>query len=163
MGLELLTVLQSQLGDLGVPLAQGFLQFRDTLFVSLLQGMKLLPQFEALLVNLHDPGGGQMLQVWAVVAIGTIKTDWRFHAAAHELLRLQGEDLPIQVGQLLNQSLERLVARRHPTNLLHVLLADMAAPRDSLVLEGEIEAGPLGSLGRDRADEDVQVCGDSVT
>ena len=89
IGLELLAVLQLQLGDLRVPLQQGLLQGLDPLLVVLLQVVGLLAEVEGLLVNRHDPGTGHPLQVRTLMAVGAFHALGRFLAACHDnLLRL---------------------------------------------------------------------------
>ncbi|MGA2499269.1 MAG: hypothetical protein ABSH20_16140 [Tepidisphaeraceae bacterium] len=89
--------MQAKLGDLLVALQQGFLQFRDPLPVLLLHSPELLAEDEDLLIALHDPGGGEAVQMGTLVAMGAFPARGRVRAASHLLLRLQGEDLPVQV------------------------------------------------------------------
>jgi hypothetical protein len=84
VGLELLLMLEAQLGDGLVALQQCLLQFLDPALGVGLQPVQSLPQFDRFLVNLHDPGGGEGVQVRAVVAIGALEAERRILAAAHD-------------------------------------------------------------------------------
>jgi len=160
IGLELLLMLQAQLRDGLVPLQQRLFQLGDPLLVARFHGVKLLAQFEGFLVNLHYPGGGEGVQVRAVVTVGALKIVGCIHAAAHKSLRLTCEDQPVEVRKLVDQSFEFFVACGHLLDFFEVFLAYVAGAGDAVKLEGEIEAGAFWPLGGNRSDEDVEVVGD---
>src|ERR1035437_4630861 len=68
-------------------------------------------------------------------------------------LRLQSQDLPVQVRELVDQALELLVAGGHQADLLQVADADVAGAGDAVELEGEVVSRSFGPLGGNRAEQ----------
>jgi hypothetical protein len=81
--LELLLMLEAQLGDLRVSLQQRLLQFINPLLRFNLENVELVAQFGLIVVDLQRPGGGQAVQVGALVAKRTLEAFWCILAAAH--------------------------------------------------------------------------------
>ena len=73
------------------------------------------------------------------VSIGTGETEGSVSVAAHQLLRLSLQEFPVDVGELLEELFEFLMAFDHLADLWDKCFADMPCLGDLIDFEGEIE------------------------
>lgn len=90
VGLELLLMPQLQLSDLLWRALRSVFSSSAMCCWMLLHDIQLLAEPRRLLVVLHDPSGGHLVQVGTVVAIRTFKAARRIRATAHDATPIAG-------------------------------------------------------------------------